>query len=270
MKKLSFFLLLLILQIISHVDSQAPPPPPLPPRAPLMWYVLTWPPTYCLNLKSPDKCKEPIPDREFTLHGLWPADKDGKTITCDISVDLDWVKLFKPIEGELEKFWPTLLEGARTWGIWKHEYRSHGICGGLEAEEYFNAAIRINNKIKKGNLFYYLKTSGIIACESLTFTRYEIINAVQKVFPTPPLPRVYLRCLPNSKDPNVGHLSEVVLCTDLDGNGFISCPDISTTCDPYNKIMLPQSTTTSQGLQEEIDEPHPEFELSWAKYIFSK
>ncbi|WMV36478.1 hypothetical protein MTR67_029863 [Solanum verrucosum] len=40
----------------------------------MMRYVLQWPPTLCMTLEN-GRCKEPIPENEFLLHGLWPADE---------------------------------------------------------------------------------------------------------------------------------------------------------------------------------------------------
>ncbi|MCD9561461.1 hypothetical protein HAX54_020584 [Datura stramonium] len=140
MKKLSLFLVVTIqlLVIISHVHSQKHQPA-------LMWYVLSWPPTFCNNLKN-GKCKEPIPQDIFTLHGLWPADANGKTISCPREPDPDWDKLFLPREATLDIFWPELKENQPKWSIWKHEWQKHGVCIGEDkSEEYFDAAITIND-----------------------------------------------------------------------------------------------------------------------------
>ncbi|PHU11035.1 hypothetical protein BC332_17965 [Capsicum chinense] len=273
MKKLSFLLLpILLLVIISHVHSQ------LPSRAPVNWYVLQWPPTYCIQLNNeipPGRCIEPILEHNFTLHGLWPADANGYTISCTDSVTVNWNQLIPPIESELNKFWPNLREGLPKWSLWKNEYNRHGVCGGLTAKEYFDAAISINKKITLGNLFNYLKTNGIIACDSLAFTKDQIITAVQKVFSSPL--HVYLRCPSTGKNATHGYLNEVVLCTDLVKGqyNFISCPQPATpqTCDKFQLLMLPhpqpQSTKAAQRFEEEIDETSPELEQSWAKYAFS-
>ncbi|XP_060171608.1 intracellular ribonuclease LX-like [Lycium barbarum] len=243
MKKLPFFLLLILLLVINSVDSQTP----------ALWrYVLQWPPTYCMELNSGQgttwgRCQEPIPQREFTLHGLWPADADGKIITCPEKPDPNWNQLFRPIEDKLVKFWPQLRENSNSWDLWKHEWRSHGVCGGTTPEVYFNRAIGINNMFKMGNLFNYLATSGIIACDSLAFSREEIIEAVRKVFPPPPPALdVYLTCIPiNDKNKSHVYLREVTLCINLAGNAFISCPEKGApsiqkfSCSTGAKIMLP-------------------------------
>lgn len=178
---------------------------------------------------------------------------------------------FTPIENELMIFWPPLRENAQNWDLWKHEWRVHGACGGTTAEVYFDTAIRINNMIRQGDLFNYLKTSGIIACDSLSFTKTEIVDAIRKVFVVPPPPpppsppppppsrppppppppsppppppalNVYLTCIPiNPTNRTHVYLSEVTLCTNLAGTNFIACPSRAapTSCSTGARIMLP-------------------------------
>ncbi|KAK4337575.1 hypothetical protein RND71_042062 [Anisodus tanguticus] len=280
MKKLLFFLLILLLVTIS-VHSQQPPPPPI------LKFVLQWPPTFCLTLNSDKqkrgRCQEPIRQREFTLHGLWPADARGYSINCAGQQDPNWDKLFLRIEKTLETFWPSLRENSNKRDIWKHEWRAHGVCGGTTPQEYFQRAIEINDMLEKGNLFNYLATSGIIACDSLAFSKKDIVEAVRKVFIpsslSPPLD-VYLTCIPIDKNKTHVYLSEVTLCTNPDGTKFISCPSgaAPTSCSSGAKIMLPHSkaqplcrpaSSRPRLFQEERDGTYPTFEQSWAKYIFN-
>ncbi|XP_055823013.1 ribonuclease S-4-like [Solanum dulcamara] len=258
MKKLPFSLLLiLLLEITISVDSQNPS---------LLQFVLQWPPTFCIQLNSaqtPGRCKEPILQHNLTLHGLWPADQDGYSIKCPETPDPNWNQIFtRTVENQLMAFWPPLRENAQNWDLWKHEWRDHGSCGGTTAQVYFNTAIKINNMLGKGNLFNYLKTSGIIACDSLSFARKDIVQAVQKVFvvtppspprappppppctppPPPPALNVYLRCIPiDSTNRTHVYLSEVILCTNLAGTSFIACPTKAapTSCSSGARIMLP-------------------------------
>ncbi|XP_027774004.1 ribonuclease 2-like isoform X2 [Solanum pennellii] len=178
MKKLvNFFLLvILLLEITISVDSQNPS---------LLKFVLQWPPTFCIGLNSAaprGRCKEPILQHNLTLHGVWPADQRGYSITCPVPQDPNWNKLFtRTLENQLMAFWPPLRDNAHKWDLWKHEWRAHGACGRTTPEVYFNTAVKINNMLQKGNLFNYLKTSGIIACDSLSFARKDIVDAIQKV-----------------------------------------------------------------------------------------
>uniref|UniRef100_A0A0V0HSR0 Putative ovule protein n=1 Tax=Solanum chacoense TaxID=4108 RepID=A0A0V0HSR0_SOLCH len=263
MKKLTFFLLvILLLEITISVDSQ---------NLALLKFVLQWPPTYCIGLNSaaqPGRCREPILQHNLTLHGVWPADQRGISITCTAPPDPNWNQLFTTtVENQLMAFWPPLRENSQKRDLWKHEWREHGACGGTTPQVYFNTAIRINNMLQKGNLFNYLKTNGIIACDSLSFARKDIVAAIQKVFVvTPPPPRspplpprsppprsppppprspppppldVYLTCIPINR--SHVYLKEVTLCTNLGGTSFISCPSQSApaSCSTGARIMLP-------------------------------
>ncbi|XP_060171603.1 ribonuclease S-6-like [Lycium barbarum] len=270
MKKLPFFLLILLL-VINSVYSQVPPP--------ILKFVLQWPPTFCIILNSaqnPGRCKEPIPQHEFPLHGLWPADARGESITCTQPPDPNWDQVFRPIENQLMAFWPTLREGSNKRDIWKHEWRVHGACGGTTPQVYFNRAIKINNMLK-GNLFNYFKTNGIIACDSLAFSRDDIVKAVQKVFNGKTL-SPYLSCTPiDSRNKTHVYLNEVTLCTNSDGTSFISCPSQTALrgCLAGAKIMLPHPKAQKlaprllRGFQEETDGIYYMFKRSWAKYIFN-
>ncbi|XP_059288957.1 intracellular ribonuclease LX-like [Lycium ferocissimum] len=244
MKKLPFFLLLILLLEIISVESQSPA---------LLKYVLEWPPTFCIKLNSQEegRCKEPIPEHELTLHGLMPADEEGNSIKCDPGEDPNWDELFGPIEDELVTFWPSLREDFSERDLWEHEWRAHGACGGTTPQEYFDKAIEINHMPEQGNLFNYLETSGIIASDSLAYPKEDIVEAVQKVFTSPPL-NIYLTCIPiNPENTTHVYLNEVTLCTNLlDGTEYISCPSEAapTSCPDEALIMLPHPQ--AQGLED--------------------
>ncbi|KAL3331772.1 hypothetical protein AABB24_032405 [Solanum stoloniferum] len=246
MKKLvTFFLLvILLLEITISVDSQNPS---------LLKFVLQWPPTFCIILNSaaqPGRCKEPIPQRSLALHGVWPADQRGHSLTCPAQPDPNWNQVFTTaVANQLMAFWPPLRENAQQSDLWKHEWRTHGVCGGTTAQVYFNTAIQINNMLQKGNLFNYLKTSGIIACDSLSFAKKDIVAAIQKVFAQPL--DVYLTCIPiDATNRTHIYLSEVTLCTNLGGTSFISCPSQAapTSCSSGAKIMLPHPKPQPRAL----------------------
>ncbi|KAL3331770.1 hypothetical protein AABB24_032405 [Solanum stoloniferum] len=254
MKKLvTFFLLvILLLEITISVDSQNPS---------LLKFVLQWPPTFCIILNSaaqPGRCKEPILQHNLTLHGVWPADQRGFSLTCPVPPDPNWNQVFTAaVENQLMAFWPPLRENAQRRDLWKHEWRAHGACGRTTPQVYFNTAIQINNMLQKGNLFNYLKTSGIIACDSLSFAKRDIVGAIQKVFAQ--LFDVYLTCIPiDATNRTHIYLSEVTLCTNLGGTSFISCPSQAapTSCSSGARIMLPHPKPQPRALwsfHEEIN-----------------
>ncbi|KAM3220706.1 hypothetical protein P3L10_019974 [Capsicum annuum] len=166
MKKLPFFLILLVVIISQHVHSQQTPE--------LMRFVLQWPPTFCMQLNhaaQPSRCTEPILQHNLTLHGLWPSNANGYPISCHNKTNLDWrqVAILQRLERpNFRNFGQSLREREKTekgvdWSLWKHEWSKHGACVGAEtiagAIVYFDTTIKINAMIRKGNFggFVYLK-----------------------------------------------------------------------------------------------------------------
>ncbi|KAK4712932.1 hypothetical protein R3W88_018839 [Solanum pinnatisectum] len=189
-------------------------------------------------------------------------------------------------------------------GLYKHEFKRHGIWAKTGVNEYFKTTIRINNiSFVKMNLYNYLETSNIIASDTSGYTENDIVDAIQKVFasptplsPTPAPPHdpflspapapshnpfnIYLSyTLINAKL----YLNEVTFCTYPNGTKFISCPHQILhplrRCAGAN-IMLPlaraqppipppQSPRPPKKFQEEEYGTFPTFERSRAKYIFN-
>jgi ribonuclease T2 len=108
----------------------------LPPvaTAPFDFYVMTlsWSPGFCDlggDEKSPQQCAVGA-GNGFIVHGLWPDNRYGPNPEdCNPSEDAS----------------PADLAAARglypTQGLARYEYRKHGTCTGLGAEDYF-AAVR--------------------------------------------------------------------------------------------------------------------------------
>ncbi|KAH0649768.1 hypothetical protein KY289_029896 [Solanum tuberosum] len=235
MKKLPFFLLVILLvEITISVESQTPA---------LLKYVLQWPPTFCIQLNSKEEklCKEPIPQQQFTLHGVMQADEDGFNIKCDYKDPNDLDKLLEEVKGDLVKFWPSLREDFNETELWKHQWRVHGSCGGTTPHEYFYKAIMMNDFPEQGNLYNYLESSEIIASDNLAYTKQHIVEAIQKLFYDKPH-NVYISCVPIDLYNNTHvYLSEVTWCTELEGVHYISCPSKAdpTSCPKHALIMLP-------------------------------
>jgi len=108
----------------------------LPPvaTAPFDFYVMTlsWSPGFCDlggDDKSPQQCAVGA-GNGFVVHGLWPDNRYGANPEdCDPSADAS----------------PADLAAGRglypTQDLARYEYRKHGTCTGLSAEDYF-AAVR--------------------------------------------------------------------------------------------------------------------------------
>jgi ribonuclease I len=82
---------------------------------------ITWGYTFCSHMN----CQiEPRP--YFTIHGLWPTTAyPPYPEYCDPDLIYD-PDVIKPIQPELEEFWPSYLNDYQTF--WKHEWDKHGTC----------------------------------------------------------------------------------------------------------------------------------------------
>ncbi|XP_055823011.1 ribonuclease S-6-like [Solanum dulcamara] len=240
-----FLVLILLLEITFSVESQNPA---------LLKYVLEWPPTFCIQLNHEKEgwCKVPIPYHQFTLHGLMPADEEGFSIKYCSNTEPNWNALFESTRDELVTFWPSLREDFNETEFWKRQWRAHGSCAGTTPEEYFHKAIHINHLPEHGNLFNYLIKRGIFPSDHRAYRKEDIVKAIQSVFDefpslirqrSPPRPssgspsrNIYLSCVPT----NHGYiLSEVTLCTNLEGTEYISCPLEADPASCPDEIMLP-------------------------------
>lgn len=115
----------------------------LPPvaTAPFDFYVMTlsWSPGFC-DLggedKSPDQCATGA-GNGFVVHGLWPDKSYGPNPEeCNPDQDASAADL-----ATARGLYP-------TEGLARYEYRKHGICTGLSAEDYFAAVRYVRDQLK--------------------------------------------------------------------------------------------------------------------------
>lgn len=102
--------------------------------------VLSWSPTYCEGAGS-DR-DEPQCDGKrsyaFVLHGLWPQYEKGYPERCEIGKK-PWVP---------KSVIRAMLDIMPSERLVIHEYKKHGTCSGLEAEDYFGLSRRLFGQIK--------------------------------------------------------------------------------------------------------------------------
>ena len=115
----------------------------LPPvaTAPFDFYVMTlsWSPGFC-DLggedKSPDQCATGA-GNGFVVHGLWPDESYGPNPEeCNPDQDASAADL-----ATARGLYP-------TEGLARYEYRKHGTCTGLSAEDYFAAVRYVRDQLK--------------------------------------------------------------------------------------------------------------------------
>lgn len=94
------------------------------------YYVLSlgWSPTWCAltgDARGDDQC-DPRHDFSFTLHGLWPQYEIGWPSYCRTSAR-------DPSRSETRAMADIMGSSGLAW----HEWKKHGRCSGLSAEDYF-------------------------------------------------------------------------------------------------------------------------------------
>lgn len=105
--------------------------------------VLSWSPTYCASQPSNNsdpQCRRSSGTRPyaFVLHGLWPQYERGYPEYCRTRE-----RPFVPrriIDGMLD-----IMPSPR---LVIHEYRKHGVCSGLDPEDYYALSRRLFEKVK--------------------------------------------------------------------------------------------------------------------------
>ena len=110
-----------------------PTPPDLIAPAAFDYYVLTlsWSPGFCDTggeRRSPEQCDSGS-NATFVTHGLWPNEANGGD-PCGDKLQQDYIP--SNALGVGERVYPTR-------GLAIHEWRTHGVCTGLDAAHYFKA-----------------------------------------------------------------------------------------------------------------------------------
>jgi ribonuclease T2 len=119
--------------LLATAASAEPTPPDLVAPAPFDYYVLTlsWSPGFCDTggeSRSPEQCDSGS-NAAFVTHGLWPNETGGRD-PCGDKLQQDYVPSSALSVGE--RVYPTR-------GLAIHEWRTHGVCTGLDAQHYFRA-----------------------------------------------------------------------------------------------------------------------------------
>ena len=119
--------------LLTSAASAEPTPPDLIAPASFDYYVLTlsWSPGFCDTggeSRSPEQCDSGS-NATFVTHGLWPNDANGGD-PCGDKLQQDYIP--SNALGVGERVYPTR-------GLAIHEWRTHGVCTGLDAAHYFKA-----------------------------------------------------------------------------------------------------------------------------------
>lgn len=101
--------------------------------------VLSWSPTYCEGAGS-DRAEPQCDGKRpyaFVLHGLWPQYESGYPESCEIGRK-PWVP---------KSVIRAMLDIMPSERLVIHEFKKHGTCSGLQAEDYFGLSRRLFGQI---------------------------------------------------------------------------------------------------------------------------
>lgn len=114
------------------------------------YYVLalSWSPTWCAlegDARGADQCEDKH-DYGWTLHGLWPQNEQGWPSYCRTP------KRDAP-RGLTNSMTDLMGSGGLAW----HQWKKHGRCSGLSAEDYFETSRRAYASVTRPTVFRKLK-----------------------------------------------------------------------------------------------------------------
>ncbi len=106
------------------------------------YYVLSlsWSPTWCALEGDARNARQCTPSRHsgWILHGLWPQYDQGYPSNCRTAAR-------DPSRGQTNAMADIMGAGGAAW----HQWKKHGRCSGLKADEYFETARRAYNSIQR-------------------------------------------------------------------------------------------------------------------------
>jgi ribonuclease T2 len=200
------------------VRAQSASPPPVATE-PFDFYVMTlsWSPGFCDtggDAKSPEQCAVGSGEG-FVVHGLWPDNSRSEDPAyCDQSAPISDAAL-------------ALTRGVYpSEGLAAYEYRKHGTCTGLSAEDYFTSV-------------RYLRDQLVIP---------DMLKAPHERLKSSPqdIQQAFIAANANLRADNMaitcrdGELEEVRFCVSRDLKAFALCPKVSGhTCHSSSIAVAP-------------------------------
>ncbi|XP_060189470.1 ribonuclease-like storage protein [Lycium barbarum] len=179
--------------------------------------VLQWPTTFCG--KKGNYCNDPSL-MQFTLHGLWPANSTGYTLSCfpPTTNTNTWLS-DQALVRDLHTYWYSLIRGRADFALWKHEWEKHGYCASqtITDTEYFKGAVRFSKDplIDDNAVLKKLRSNGITPSNSRVYKD----TAIRNLFPNK---NIYISCKKNAT--NHLFLHEIYFCLDPRLGNFLPCP----------------------------------------------
>ena len=123
---------------------------------------LSWQKSFCKIHHTPE-CKYSKNYDYFTIHGLWPKQKN-----CD---GIQHFRLPKHLWSTLKKYMPSTK-------LIKHEWRKHGTCYSKDPIIYFSDTIYLTQTINNSKILEYFKQN-----EGKVITKQALNRIINKIYP---------------------------------------------------------------------------------------
>ena len=172
----------------------------------------------------------------FTLHGLWPENKDGTYPSTCTNQQFD-NNAVAPILPALNKYWPSLNGPSPTF--WAHEWEKHGTC----AEDVFPTELAFMNGTlalrQKFDVTAALAAAGIKPSATVGFSQAQLQAAAKTAFGFPILPAC------DSK----GRITGAVVCVSKAGEAM-DCGSVTYgVCKATTVFLLPPEAAPGRRLR---------------------
>jgi ribonuclease T2 len=173
---------------------------------------LSWSPSFCAMARQPDRgeCGQP---HGFIVHGLWPQDEHRSPRYCSRD------------RGPTRAAMRRLRDLMPDPGLIVHEWREHGTCSGLEAEDYFATLRAAAARVKRPAIFARPEAPPPAMSPAAVETAFIAAN------PGLQPGMIAVAC-------KGGRLSEVRVCLGRD-LAFHACPEVDRRACRAERIVVP-------------------------------
>jgi ribonuclease T2 len=177
---------------------------------------LSWSPSYCEaegdRRRDSEQCSRSRPFA-FVVHGLWPQYERGYPRAC-----------FNPAPRISDRLIDSMLDLMPARGLVVHEWREHGTCSGLSADEYFGAVRRARDRVAIPDRFRRLDAYEMVSPA-------EVEDAFRAVNPELNADMIAVTC-------DDRRLREVRVCLSRDFT-FRACPEVDRRACRTPRVAMP-------------------------------
>lgn len=194
--------------------GQPAPAQDAPGRFDFYVLALSWSPSHCETArgKSREQCESGRP-YAFVVHGLWPQHESGYPQDCVVPAPR--------IDDALIR---GMLDLMPERGLVIHEWRRHGTCSGLAAEDYFKLVRRARERVGIPKIFHKIDGYVIVSPDEVENAFVAVNDGLQRDM-------IAVTC-------DERRLREVRICLAKD-LAFRSCPEIDRRACTRPRLVMP-------------------------------